>query len=99
MSWFAQNFNFTRGDTLVSLIAGIFLVPHIYSDLVGTGTRGLFKAARLKPTAVWLSVVRPRREGIRPSLHRRFTIKISRGRTFPKLFPRSPPTRRFGLVP
>jgi hypothetical protein len=31
MSWLAQNFDFVRGDTLVRLIAAIFLIPHIYS--------------------------------------------------------------------
>jgi putative oxidoreductase len=53
MSWFAQNFDFTRGDTIVRVIAGIFLVPHIYSKLVG-GTVGFFKAAGFKPPAFWM---------------------------------------------
>ena len=33
------------------------------------------------------------------SLRRRFTTRISRGRTFPKSCPHSPRTLRFGLVP
>jgi len=56
MSWLAQNFDFTRGDTIVRLIAGIFLVPHIYSKLVGSGTVGFFKAAGFKPPAFWMYV-------------------------------------------
>jgi putative oxidoreductase len=56
MSWLAQNFDFTRGDTIVRLIAGIFLVPHIYSKLVGSGTVGFFKAAEFKPPAFWMYV-------------------------------------------
>jgi putative oxidoreductase len=56
MSWFAQNFDFTRGDTIVRLIAGIFLIPHVYSKLVGSGTVGFFKAAGFKPPAFWMYV-------------------------------------------
>jgi hypothetical protein len=51
MSWLAQNFDFTRGDTIVRLIAGLFLVPHIYAKLAGSGTVGFFKAAGFKPPA------------------------------------------------
>jgi putative oxidoreductase len=56
MSWLTQNFDFTRGDTIVRLIAGIFLVPHIYAKLVGSGTVGFFKAAGFKPPAFWMYV-------------------------------------------
>ena len=56
MSWLAQNFDFTRGDTIVRLIAGIFLVPHIYAKVVGSGTAGFFKAAGFKPPAFWMYV-------------------------------------------
>ena len=56
MSWLAQNFDFTRGDTIVRLIAGIFLIPHVYSKLVGSGTVGFFKAAGFKPPAFWMYV-------------------------------------------
>ena len=56
MSWLAQNFDFTRGDTIVRLIAGIFLVPHVYAKLVGSGTVGFFKAAGFKPPAFWMYV-------------------------------------------
>jgi hypothetical protein len=56
MSWLAQNFDFTRGDTIVRLIAGIFLVPHVYSKLVGSGTVGFFKVAGFKPPAFWMYV-------------------------------------------
>src|SRR5260370_42259518 len=56
MSWLEQNFDFTRGDTIVRLIAGIFLVPHIYAKLVGSGTVGFFKAAGFKPPAFWMYV-------------------------------------------
>src|SRR5260221_7594773 len=56
MSWLAQNFDFTRGDTIVRLIAAIFLIPHIYSKLVGSGTVDFFKAAGFKPPAFWMYV-------------------------------------------
>src|SRR5260370_19739370 len=56
MSWLAQNFDFTRGDTIVRLIAAIFLIPHIYSKLVGSGTVDFFKAAGFKPPALWMYV-------------------------------------------
>ena len=56
MSWFGQNFDFTRGDPIVRIIAGIFLIPHIYSKLVGSGTVGFFKAAGFKPPAFWMYV-------------------------------------------
>src|SRR5260370_5322812 len=56
MSWLEQNFDFTRGDTIVRLIAGIFLVPHIYAKLVGSGMVGFFKAAGFKPPAFWMYV-------------------------------------------
>jgi putative oxidoreductase len=56
MSWLALNFDFTRGDTIVRLIAGIFLIPHVYSKLVGSGTVGFFKAAGFKPPAFWMYV-------------------------------------------
>jgi putative oxidoreductase len=56
MSWLAQNFDFTRGGTIVRLIAGLFLIPHVYSKLVGSGTVGFFKAAGFKPPAFWMYV-------------------------------------------
>jgi putative oxidoreductase len=56
MSWLAQNFDFTRGNTIVRFIAGIFLIPHIYSKLVGSGTVDFFKAAGFKPPAFWMYV-------------------------------------------
>jgi putative oxidoreductase len=56
MSWLAQNFDFTRGDTIVRLIAGMFLIPHVYSKLVGPGTVGFFKAAGFKPPEFWMYV-------------------------------------------
>jgi putative oxidoreductase len=54
MSWLAQTFDLTRGDTIVRLVAGTFLIPHVYAKLAGAGTVSFFQAAGFKPPRLWM---------------------------------------------
>ena len=54
MSWLAHSVDLTEGDTIVRLVAGTFLIPHVYAKLAGTGTVSFFQAAGFKPPNVWM---------------------------------------------
>ena len=54
MSGFAHSAGFITGDTIVRLVAGTFLIPHVYAKLAGTGTVGFFEAAGVKSPRLWM---------------------------------------------